>query len=1300
MATYTAQIQALYVAYFNRPADAAGLAYWDTVITAMKGDTSAVSKAFAASAEYKTAYANMDAYHTVATVYQNLFGHQPDLAGLNFWGQALLNNQMTVDNVVTMIAKGAQGTDLAAYNSKVSAATAFTAGLDTPAKVLGYGGDAALAAAKDWMAKIVDDATLQAAIDPAALASAISVVITPIPQVTTHNLTTGIDTVVGGAGNDIINAVVSTDPLQKTATALDSIDGGAGTDTLKIADLIGAQAIDASITIKNVENIELASAAAAVINTTSANITGLNSVKVTQGGSANVTAGSSTAVTVAGVTGGVTVSGGSTQTVAAKGGVMLDKAAGAVVATDSAQGIANSVIKDGTSVSLTSAVALDATANAAGNHATNSMITIGAPSHLPSGAVTVVENVTGDKAGNASAGDITVNGGTTVTVTQNATQANATASTTAGATTVNNAVTQAAVAINGGASTTTVVVNQTAAVAEDDTITAQAAVVESSTVKFGVLKSGDAITFDGLTFTAARDLTAADVAAAFANLKATSTQGSAPIANGSYTGTYGGNWTTGAVATDTVTFSSTATTGNVTDLTGSLTNTSTNSAALVIAKVADGVVGVDANAGNGAIVDGVVAVVDAAYNSGNSNSIKDVTLNAYATGSSIQSDALAKLSLANAKDAAVSVYNHTAAALDLSLNGLTATTAGSLSTLNLDATGTAKYTSLAVHANGANSTVNVTAAAVQTLTVDGAKSVNLTGSTLTALKTVTVSGAAGVTAGSAFAGANVTDVNASATSGTVSATIDTSLATYEGGSGTDTVTMKAGVALSKAVSLGAGDDTMVLASGTTTLSANIDGGAGTDTLKMDAADAATASQTTSFSTKFTGFEKLSLGALASSASASVDLSNMNNINYVVSANGGTTVTVAAPTALAPNTTQGVASTSTETSTITFNALSAGQSYTVAGRTVTATASVTAAAVATAFSTGTASTGLTVSGSLAGWTAGTVSTADVTFTSTTANTNVTDIVTSAAGSTAGALTLTKMADMGTLELTGAGAGATVTMKDATGTADTFNVVTKMSTSSLSFGTVDVAGVETVNLTATDTNTSTTTGNGIQTATITLKDAALKTLNISGNAHVSLSLDAADTSLTKVDGSAATGKLTIATVAGATAATTVVGGSANDTLTANHSGDVLQGGAGNDVLIVHGDLVTLTGGAGSDTFNVANPTSNVNAYATITDLGSGDIIKFGNSANVESFASAKVTLGDTAVFQDYANAAINSNDAGGIVWFQYGGNTYVVEHMSADASSSFVNGQDIIVKIAGVVDLSGASFNGSTQTLVML
>jgi hypothetical protein len=270
MGVYTQAVQQLYVAYFNRPADVAGLAYWEGVVAKANGDTSAVSAAFAASAEYKAAYANMDAYHVVAQVYQNLFGHAPDLPGLNFWGQALLNGQMTVDNVVTQIAAGAQGTDMTAYNNKVAAATAFTAALDTPAEVLAYNGDAANAAAKTFVSSVTDDASLAAAIAPAALDATVSGIVDAGNKGQTFTLTQAQDIIVGTAGNDTINVTTFNPATGATGvqnlSSIDSIDGGAGKDVLNL-DLTGGVNSLSGVTIKNVETINLAGAATADAST-------------------------------------------------------------------------------------------------------------------------------------------------------------------------------------------------------------------------------------------------------------------------------------------------------------------------------------------------------------------------------------------------------------------------------------------------------------------------------------------------------------------------------------------------------------------------------------------------------------------------------------------------------------------------------------------------------------------------------------------------------------------------------------------------------------------------------------------------------------------------------------------------------------------------------------------------------------------------------------------------------------------------------------------------------------------------
>ena len=81
MALTTAQIQNAYVAFFNRPADVAGLTYWSSYA----GSSADLLNTFAQSVEYKSLYSGMNSTQLVNAVYQNLFGHAPDIEGLNYW---------------------------------------------------------------------------------------------------------------------------------------------------------------------------------------------------------------------------------------------------------------------------------------------------------------------------------------------------------------------------------------------------------------------------------------------------------------------------------------------------------------------------------------------------------------------------------------------------------------------------------------------------------------------------------------------------------------------------------------------------------------------------------------------------------------------------------------------------------------------------------------------------------------------------------------------------------------------------------------------------------------------------------------------------------------------------------------------------------------------------------------------------------------------------------------------------------------------------------------------------------------
>jgi len=259
--TNTDLIQQLYVAYFNRPADVAGLNFW---LNAMDNGATIdqVSKSFNTAKEYTDAYANKAAETVVNTVYQNLFGRTADGAGLDFWGPKIASGAISTADLVKAIAGGAlnaDGTpnaDGLALANKVSAAEAFTteigtAGNETERLAYAGGSAAALTAAKAFIASVTDDASLAAAV--ANVHATAQNMVNATTPVTNTTLTTGVDTLVGGAGNDVFNATGS------TLSALDSIDGGAGNNSLVIADAAGVMggAVPAGVSVKNIQTVTI-----------------------------------------------------------------------------------------------------------------------------------------------------------------------------------------------------------------------------------------------------------------------------------------------------------------------------------------------------------------------------------------------------------------------------------------------------------------------------------------------------------------------------------------------------------------------------------------------------------------------------------------------------------------------------------------------------------------------------------------------------------------------------------------------------------------------------------------------------------------------------------------------------------------------------------------------------------------------------------------------------------------------------------------------------------------------------------
>ena len=1129
-------------------------------------------------------------------------------------------------------------------------------------------------------------------------------------------LTTGIDglsTMTGTAGNDTYTAVVSDSATTTTWTALDSLDGGAGTDTLNISSTKAAQPaedttantaelINLSLgTIANIETMniqavgEIASVYSDGTGATDAtytaldtsNVSGLTKLNTTKSTLVSLKAATTTDVNVSGASGVISVVGGkdvavtdatTDKAITVGNGAAGGDAAGKITITDTNNtGTAAITTEGGTDVTVTTTADKANSGNIVVGHATNGQA---------SGAVVVTQNSTSN--GTAmTAGNVTVTGGSTVNITANMTntavKAGAAGNITAGTFTV-----------VAGNTTTDVTVKQVAT-ATDFANDASAGTAEVSTVTFAALAAGEkAIISAGalsgagtdLTFTAAKALTAAEVAAAFANLTAADIQAcGGKVANGTFSGALDAGWTSGAASGANVTFTATAVGNQAAEITVSakLADGTTNTANVADFKIASKTDGTAAGASTAVDVTadfGAVVIDDNA-----TASIKTVTLDGYDTatiGNTTALTALTTVSLSNSSGANIIDNGATATALTLNLNKITGAT-------DID-NGAASVTDLTVNTSGSASATALTAASLKNLTVNAAANLTITPTSIAALETLTVTGAGNVTMGDISAA--TTTITAGTATGAISATVDGTKATVTTGSGADSISVDT-TTLTKNINLGAGDDTLTLSNAGTSVLATgtVTGGEGTDTLAMNHATAASLDANTNVQTAYTSFERLKITD-ASGAQIEADMLGFNYVTYAAAAtstlnnlaNNGTVVFEAA----------------TNNATIAIKDAATGTADVANVQLDNKVANVTATkAVYTLNLTGLVSDDASDTIEIGGVT---VLTGIYNATSAAAALNGTTVKISGvvydvvdAGSDTITLTAQTFADVtASIAVTSTNNGATAGNANATAGATAPTTNGNDGVEARDFGDVTIANVETVNLNTNDLTTSVV--STVDTNTLGVTAAAAKTINITGNSNLTLDALTAAAQVT-INATAMTGKLTYtANIASSTVNT----GAGADAITLSANGITVNTGAGNDTITItdNVDLLKIYGGAGSDTFDFNGASSNKSNYAVIQDAATGDKIDLAGVYNMTGFASTAITLaqGATESTQAYLDQAIATLTQGQVGWFQYNGNTFVVADVS-NSTTSFTDGADFVTMLVGTIDLSTASYNQTNGTL---
>lgn len=151
--TVEIEIQKVYIAYFNRPADSAGLEYWSQAIASGSNTIQDLTDAFSTSAEYLSVYGGASNETVISEVYQNLFGRQPEPDGLAYWLGEMNAGRVSIGNIAYTALNGAGGSDLETITNKAKAAVEFTNFLEARNADEQYSADV-LQDVKSWMSAV------------------------------------------------------------------------------------------------------------------------------------------------------------------------------------------------------------------------------------------------------------------------------------------------------------------------------------------------------------------------------------------------------------------------------------------------------------------------------------------------------------------------------------------------------------------------------------------------------------------------------------------------------------------------------------------------------------------------------------------------------------------------------------------------------------------------------------------------------------------------------------------------------------------------------------------------------------------------------------------------------------------------------------------------------------------------------------------------------------------------------------------------------------------------------------------
>jgi hypothetical protein len=168
MATSVQQVQELFLAIFGRPVGPIALPQYAKLLEISANGPSDVLASLAGTSEYQAALGGKTPAQSIDLVYQNLFGRHADAAGNQYWS-GIIAKGSDIAHIVPLIAAGASGADLQAYQSRTAAALALHNAINTLSEAQMFDTDQGHATAKSFVTFVHDQQTLATVSTPFAI---------------------------------------------------------------------------------------------------------------------------------------------------------------------------------------------------------------------------------------------------------------------------------------------------------------------------------------------------------------------------------------------------------------------------------------------------------------------------------------------------------------------------------------------------------------------------------------------------------------------------------------------------------------------------------------------------------------------------------------------------------------------------------------------------------------------------------------------------------------------------------------------------------------------------------------------------------------------------------------------------------------------------------------------------------------------------------------------------------------------------------------------------------------------------